>query len=39
MRPVVTPNASMEENTHGDLLEGVGDYLQGRNMEKEDTPR
>ena len=24
----------MEEDTHGDLLEGVGDYVQGRNMEK-----
>ena len=33
-RPVVRTNASMEENTHGDLLEGLGDYLQDRNMEK-----
>ena len=24
----------MEENIHGDLLEDVGDYFQGRNMEK-----
>ena len=32
-RPVVTSNASMGENTHGDLLEGVGDYIQGRNIQ------
>ena len=32
-RPVVTQNSSMGENTHGDLIEGAGDYVQGRNIE------
>ena len=27
-RPVVTPNSSMGENTHGELIEGVGDNIQ-----------
>ena len=32
-RPVVTQNASMGENTHGDLPEGVGDYIKGQNIQ------
>ena len=32
-RLVVTPYASMGENTHGDLPEGVGDYLKGQNIQ------
>ena len=32
-RPDVTSKASMGENTHGELLEGVGDYIQGGNIQ------
>ena len=28
----------MGENTDGDLIEGVGDYIQGRNIEKSPIP-